>query len=171
MTSREHASTLLALFALVANEGSIPWAAVDLHDRLPGITRRQVQDFLHRRKGTLFTPVSGAAFFLRKSRAKPVAVWWAEFWIPTPSQDCHALASVATAGGSVGDGWTDCSMPPDADCTVLGQFAAPHSEPVWPCFFDGEVWRDTDGLAFTGKPGRRNAPPILWRHFPEARRV
>lgn len=66
-----------------------------------------------------------------------------------------------------GGDWTPAEVLPDADLTVLGAFPPPYSEPVWPCFHDGEVWRDVDGAAFRGQPGRRNGPPTHWRNFPE----
>lgn len=85
-----------------------------------------------------------------------------------------AVRSAASALKCADEQWKSCAYElPDADLTVLGHFTGEgQSEPVWPCFYDGDGhWRDTDGIAFTGEPGTQNAPPIHWRHFPEAPRA
>ncbi|CAN5548476.1 hypothetical protein BH09VER1_BH09VER1_24840 [soil metagenome] len=58
---------------------------------------------------------------------------------------------------------------PDADLTVMG-FNATWSEPVWPCYLDGEVWSDTDGGSLDGDtdgPDPRPPAPTHWMDFPE----
>lgn len=42
--------------------------------------------------------------------------------------------------------WTPAERMPDADVTVMVEVSDPDaSEPVWPGWFDGEVWHDALG--------------------------
>lgn len=66
------------------------------------------------------------------------------------SKDCGALR----------EEWVRCSREmPECDRTVLGFWPASEDEPVWPCFWDGECWRDTDNL-------KVDVAPVAWRDFP-----
>jgi len=52
--------------------------------------------------------------------------------------------------------WRPVAEPPDSDTTVL-LFDPAASEPVWPGYFDGDVWRTAEGMPAT---------PTLWSEMP-----
>lgn len=52
--------------------------------------------------------------------------------------------------------WKPVAEPPDSDTTVL-LFDPAASEPVWPGYLDGDVWRTAEGIP---------AAPIHWADLP-----
>lgn len=52
--------------------------------------------------------------------------------------------------------WKPVAEPPDSDTTVL-LFDPAASEPVWPGYLDGDVWRTAEGMP---------AAPTLWSEMP-----
>lgn len=52
--------------------------------------------------------------------------------------------------------WKPVAEPPDSDVTVL-LFEPAASEPVWPGYLDGDVWRTAEGMP---------ASPTLWSEIP-----
>jgi hypothetical protein len=53
--------------------------------------------------------------------------------------------------------WTPVAEPPDSDATVL-LFDPAASEPVWPGYPDGDVWRTAEGMP---------ALPTHWTDLPK----
>lgn len=53
--------------------------------------------------------------------------------------------------------WKPVAEPPDSDTTVL-LFDPAASEPVWPGYLDGDVWRTAEGFP---------AAPTLWTDLPK----
>lgn len=53
--------------------------------------------------------------------------------------------------------WKPVAEPPDSDTTVL-LFDPTASEPVWPGYLDGDVWRTAEGMP---------ASPALWTDLPK----
>jgi hypothetical protein len=52
--------------------------------------------------------------------------------------------------------WKPVASPPDSDTTVL-LFDPAASEPVWPDYLDGDVWRTAEGMP---------AAPTHWSDLP-----
>jgi hypothetical protein len=53
--------------------------------------------------------------------------------------------------------WNPVAEPPDSDTTVL-LFDPAASEPVWPGYLDGDVWRTAEGMP---------ANPSHWTDLPK----